>query len=261
MRRTIVIGDLHGMYEETVELLERCGASVDDRIIFLGDMIDRGPDNDKCVDLVMSIEEKQAEQACILGNHEQTHLEHVEHVRVWGELPEMPKTHTATRAQLQKKHYDYFRGLPLYIKLPEHNAVCVHAGVFPDRTIEEQRPHHLLHIQMINPEILSDDHRREKTMWPSKVSDKDGWSFWTHHWKGPERVIFGHSVLDRPLVLPTAVGIDGGAVFGGQLHALILPSWEIVSVQSQRSFGKGSRGREGNAIKKYEIHAGVCTFS
>ena len=43
MSRTIVIGDLHGCYDEALELLDKVGATSSDRIIFTGDLVDRGP--------------------------------------------------------------------------------------------------------------------------------------------------------------------------------------------------------------------------
>lgn len=252
-KRTIVIGDLHGCYDEAIELLRKCNAMPEDRVIFLGDLIDRGPDNDKCVDLAMKHE-------CILGNHEEKHIFYENEMKRKGRLPSMPPTHTAARMQLRPEHHEYFRSLPLMIKLPEYNAVCVHAGVYPGRSVDKQTPKHLLHIQSIDPyDKWGAPTGNEKSMWPSKAPE--GWLFWTNFWKGPERIIFGHSVLDRPLVTEFVMGIDGGAVFGRDLHALVLPSWEIVTVSAKTDFGKGSRGRDNDAIMMYPVQDGVNTFS
>jgi hypothetical protein len=72
----------------------------------------------------------------------------------------------------------------------------------------------------------------ESTCWPSKVPNEPEWGFWTKFWRGPERIVFGHSVLTQPLVSEFATGIDGGCCFGLELWALILPDWEIVKVKS-----------------------------
>lgn len=258
--RIICIGDLHGMYDETIELLEVCKATKADKIVFLGDLIDRGPDNDKCVDLAMQIERDQNAPACILGNHEDKHMYYV-HKERQGINPNVrAPTHVATRMQLQPKHYDYFERLPYYIRFPEHNAVAVHAGCFPHVPIEGQNPHHLLHLQMIKPE------EGKESKWPSKAPE--GWRFWTNHWCGPEKVIFGHSVLSEPLVTDYAVGIDGGAVFGRELWAYSLPDGQIYRVQAKHDYGKGVRGRpseeellRGAKINTYRIHGEVLTFS
>jgi len=51
--RTIVIGDLHGCFDEARDLIEKCAATNDDRIIFAGDLVDRGPKRRECVELAM----------------------------------------------------------------------------------------------------------------------------------------------------------------------------------------------------------------
>ena len=262
--RTIVIGDLHGCHGEAVALLKKLNVTAADRVIFLGDLIDRGPDNAKCVDLVRHREQVQGSIACILGNHEEKHLFYrdIEHRK--GKVEVQVATHVATRMQLTREHYEYFEQMPLYLRLPEHNAVCVHAGVFPGRKIEEQTPRHLLHIQMINP-FKFDQWGRvtidEKSMWPSKCHGAPEWKFWTHFWDGPERIIFGHSVLDRPLMTDKVAGIDGGAVFGHQLHALVLPEWKIVTVKGQQDYGKGRRGASVTGIGSFLVHGDVSTYS
>lgn len=253
MSRTIVIGDLHGCFDETVELLKKCNASSNDRVIFLGDLIDRGPDNDKCVDLVREIEQRQGQHACIFGNHEEKHLEHIKIFEETGKLPGMPRSHEETRKQLKAEHYEYFKTLPLFIRIPEFNVACVHAGAFPGRELEQQSQKHLLHIQMINP------NETERTYWANEK--REGFKFWTHFWTGPERLIFGHSVLDRPLVTPNAIGIDGGAVFGRDLHALILPEFKIETVKGVKDWGKGSRGTSGKSVQLFNVHGDVNTFS
>lgn len=275
MSRTILIGDLHGCYHEAVALLKKCQVTPNDWVIFLGDYVDRGPDNDKCCDLVRQRAQVQGKPSGILGNHEEKHLEHEDFFKKKNRLPEsIPPTHVAARAQLKPEHYDWFRTLPLYVRIPEHNAVAVHAGVFPGRPIEAQKPRTLLHVQMIRPyEISSDGTKRwlykdgqihDKSIWPSKVpNNEEGWKFWTHFWDGPEFIIFGHSVLDKPLITDKVAGIDGGAVFGRDLHALILEgdAKKIVTISGINDYGKGRRGRESNSIRTFLVHGDVNTYS
>lgn len=270
MGRTICIGDLHGEYDAAVKLMEKCQVTADDWVIFLGDFVDRGPDSGKCCDLVRRREQIQGKIAGLLGNHEEKHLDHEAVVARLGRLPhEIPPTHVATRIQLKPEHYDWFRSLPLYIRIPEHNTVAVHAGVFPGRTIEKQTPRHLLHIQMIRPfdfDPWGNMKINEKSMWVSRVPsgpDGEGWRFWHHFWDGPERIIFGHSVLNKPLVREKAVGIDGGACFGLELWAFILDTNEVVSVKSNYNSDpkNADLDRRGNRDRKvYLIDGDVGTY-
>ena len=242
--KIIIVGDLHGCLKEATLLLERCEASVDDKVILLGDLVDRGPDSAGCVDLAMRLENRQGAPASILGNHEEKHLFYQDLERKNGHVNVQAPTHVATRQQLRPEHYDYFRKMPKYIRLPDYNAVCVHAGMYPNRQVEKQSDKHLLHCQAINPyDKWGNPTYNEKSVWPSKVPEGEtGWKFWTEFWKGPERVIFGHSVLNEPMFTDTVVGLDGGCCFGLELWALVLPEWKIVKQKSLHPVV--SRGRQ-----------------
>jgi serine/threonine protein phosphatase 1 len=117
MNRTIVIGDLHGCFDEARALLDRLAVSENDRVIFAGDLVDRGPKPRECVELAMKWH-------AILGNHEEKHLQQRKR-----KDEDLSPDHLATRRALSNEHYEYFAKLPLFIRLPEHGAVVVHAGV------------------------------------------------------------------------------------------------------------------------------------
>ena len=259
--RIIVIGDVHGTFDVLLKLLDECQYDSKDVLVFLGDLVDRGTQVSDVIDFVMRVEQHQGIPACILGNHEDRHISYDDIEQRDGSITVRNLKHVATRRQLQRRHYDYFRSMPLYVRLPQYNCACVHAGVFPGRSIEKQDKCHLLHAQMLNPAIS------EKTKWPSKVANDPEWKFWTHYWDGPERIIFGHTGLDKPLVTDKFVGIDTGAVFGRELSAFILPDNRIVSVKSDVDFGDVSREPfvpgcgERPPIQKYVIHGDISTFS
>jgi diadenosine tetraphosphatase ApaH/serine/threonine PP2A family protein phosphatase len=234
--RTIVIGDLHGCYDEAVELLDRLAVTSSDRVIFAGDFVDRGPRRRECVELAMRHEG-------VLGNHEEKHLR----MRGRPDSALIPD-HLETRRALEPAHYAWFESLPLFLRIPEANAVVVHAGVLPGIPVDRQAPSVLLHGQCIRPP-------EEKSFWPSKAPS--GWTFWTNHWKGPERVVFGHTVLDRPLVSEWAVGIDTGCAHGGALTALVLPEGRIVSVPARKNYF----GAKGGGVALYEVMDGVKCYS
>jgi serine/threonine protein phosphatase 1 len=234
MPRTLIIGDLHGCYEEALDLLDAVAASASDRVIFAGDLVDRGPMPRECVELAMRHE-------CILGNHEEKHL-----AQRRSKDDRLSPDHLRTRRALGDEHYEYFARLPLFIALPEHGAAVVHAGAMPGRALDAQEPYHLLHAQCTRPP-------ERKSYWPSKAPATH--TFWTNHWRGPERLVFGHTVLDKPLVTEHAVGIDTGCVFGRTLTALVLPTWQLVSVPSRQP------ARENGRVARFELHDGVHAYS
>lgn len=236
MNRTIVLGDLHGCHDEAVELLDKLAVTSSDRVIFAGDLVDRGPKRRECVELAMRHE-------AILGNHEENLVQQRKR-----SLDKMKPDHAESRRVLDERHLDWFAKLPLFIRLPEANAVVVHAGVLPGVSIEKQLPHTLLHAQCVAPPDT-------KSFWPSKAPPTH--TFWANHWKGPERVIFGHTVLSKPLVSEWAVGIDTGCVHGGALTAVVLPSWELVSVSARSSYW----GPKGDGVSKYPVMDDVYCYS
>jgi diadenosine tetraphosphatase ApaH/serine/threonine PP2A family protein phosphatase len=230
------VGDLHGCYDEARELLDKLAVTSNDRVIFAGDLVDRGPKRRECVQLARAHE-------AVLGNHEERHL--FDRRRPFERLK---PDHQETRRVLEDEHLDWFRTLPLFIRIPEANAVVVHAGVLPGVAVEEQLPHTLLHAQCVSPPST-------KSYWPSKAPP--GWLFWTNHWQGPERVIFGHTVVDRPLVSKWAVGIDTGCVHGRTLTAVVLPDWELVSVPARRDYF----GPKGDGVARHPVMDGVFCYS
>ncbi|WP_342379570.1 metallophosphoesterase [Myxococcus stipitatus] len=232
--RTIVIGDLHGCHDEALELLAKVGATASDRVIFAGDLVDRGPKRRECVELAMRHE-------AVLGNHEETQLQQRHRA-----AERLTPDHLETRQVLEPEHFEWMARLPRFLRLPEHNAIVVHAGMMPGIPVEAQDPYHLLHAQCIQPPA-------KKSYWPSKAPAD--WKFWTHYWQGPERVIFGHTVFDKPLVTEYAVGIDTGCVYGRSLTAVVLPTWELVSVPARKTY------RGGKDVAKFPVHGDVCVYS
>lgn len=215
-----------------MDLLEAVGPSKGDRVIFVGDLVDRGPAPRECVELAMKHE-------CVLGNHEEKHLG-TRHKPASSLSPD----HARTRALLGKEHLDWFATLPTRIALVEHGAVVVHAGVMPGVPMAGQDPYHLLHAQCVAPP-------ERKSYWPSRAPATH--RFWASLWTGPERVIFGHTVLDRAFVGEHAAGIDTGCVHGGPLTAVVLPEWRLVSVPS--------RQRVSRSLPRFPILPGVQAFS
>lgn len=90
-KRQIAIGDIHGCYDVTVELVEKvvCFDPGSDQLIFIGDYIDRGPDSKKVVSYVSALKNKYPQQIVLLaGNHEYLALEAFKlrttnHVQLW----------------------------------------------------------------------------------------------------------------------------------------------------------------------------------
>lgn len=164
--KTFVVGDVHGRCAQLrllLEMLPRDEGS--DTLVFLGDLIDRGPDAPGCVDLVMKLQRENPERVlCLRGNHEQMLLEFIEgSANLWitpvtgGERTfeqYVGKALSVTKEQdlddmrreiensVPPEHLDFFHELPYYYE--DDYAIYVHAGLDRTRHPRDTPPQSLL---------------------------------------------------------------------------------------------------------------------
>ena len=137
--RRIVIGDVHGHYDGLMTLLEALAPGWDDRVYFLGDLIDRGPKSAQVLEFV-----KESSYQTLLGNHEQLMLDALPNgpvdVRSWQAW--LYSGGDATIASYRDtgmmpyKHLEWMRSLPTHLDLGD--IWLVHAGVDPKLPIHQQ---------------------------------------------------------------------------------------------------------------------------
>jgi len=258
--RTIIIGDVHGCHEELRELLDKLNYRDDDHIIFLGDLIHRGPDSGRVLEIVEKL--RRTHRVDIIeGNHEEKHrrwrmavadgrvdcMRHVDHYSAAEE--QMKAARVDGRSMEGYLDNDGWRPtpLPLYIRLIKHNAIVVHAGIMPSHDLPEKSP---------DLSALSNKQRKEflkvlrvRHISPAgkmvRLGDRTPHDkYWAHLYDGRYgRAFFGHEPV-RLAANPRrhdyrhAIGLDWGCVFGGSLAATVLTglAYEIVSVGAQRRY-------------------------
>lgn len=242
--RTIVVGDVHGCIDEFALLLERCAYRREaDRLVLLGDLLDRGPDPIGCMRFA-----REVGAECILGNHEEAHLRYRKHaLRREAEPgyvhPMRPFGHQRQREheQLGAPDWEFLTGLPTLLDLGL-GFVAVHAGLLPGKTLEEQPDRARLRLRYV------DESGKQLALDERDTGAVPGGTFWADRWDGPWSVVHGHAV--RGLGSPTCArrpagteiwSLDTGCVFGGRLTALVLdPSRpmarEVVQVAAKREY-------------------------
>jgi serine/threonine protein phosphatase 1 len=230
--KTFVIGDIHGRREQLdalVEMLPRDES--EDALIFLGDLVDRGPDAPGVVERVVSLVEENPERVrCIRGNHEQMLLDFLdEGTGLWltdatggartffqytktplkiESIEDFENARTRMRDSIPPGHVEFFRGLPLFYE--DIYAIYVHAGLEMDKPPEETEERFLLWAR---------DPR-----------------FFKHYTGKP--CIFGHTpTIFLPLLgrigrhgiymSHSAVGIDTGYNYNSPLSCLSLPDFGL----------------------------------
>lgn len=213
--RVFIIGDIHGCLGMVKRLMDKIDWRPDkDRLIFLGDYIDRGEDSAGVIDFIMEISKASLYVECILGNHESAFLDYLSGADSWTFLANGGEStlnsYVACRGrsayggvQIPIEHIAFLKSLHRWIELDDYYVV--HAGMQPGIKIDSQSLEDLVWIR--EPFILSD-------------------------YDFGKRVIFGHTPFPEPLVMPNKIGLDTGAVFGNRLTCLELPSLIFHQVEA-----------------------------
>src|SRR3954466_446577 len=108
--RLIAIGDIHGCHLEFAELLARLALTSEDRLILLGDLVNRGPDSNKVIDLA-----REHRALSLLGNHERRLLR----FHLGGEKKALKAEDHETVSRLRPSDWEYLAAMPLTFEEPE----------------------------------------------------------------------------------------------------------------------------------------------
>lgn len=246
-----IIGDVHGCYDELVSLLGRLGYGVEQspggpegdclvtppvgadgtarRLVFLGDLVDRGPKSPAVLRLVMRlVAENKA--LCVPGNHDVKLLRKLDGKKVM-------LTHglAETMAQLAEEPPEFvgavrgfIDGLVSHFVLDEGRLVVAHAG------LKES-------MQGRGSGAV-----REFCLYGETTGETDEFGLpvrhnWAAEYRGRATVVYGHTPAPEADWLNGTICIDTGCVFGGKLSALRYPEREVVSVPAARVYAEPAR--------------------
>lgn len=212
--RTFVIGDIHGCATELARLYETLPIKDEDKLVFVGDYIDRGPNSRQVVDWILG---RDRPFVALKGNHEAEMLDCLtadypenlfEWLLLWGgdktlmsygvspykSGEEEDEIVLRFSKAIPQQHKDFYNKLQLVYE--DENCICVHAG--------------------LNPNLPAD--RDEKTLlWIRDEFINSDVSF-------GKRVVFGHTPQEngKPHVDKHKIGIDTGCYASGILTAVLL---------------------------------------
>jgi len=233
-----VIGDVHGCLAELEQLLAALGYAIerdpegrpigarhpDRRAIFLGDLVDRGPDTPGVLRLVMGMVTAGTALA-VLGNHEAKLLralrgKNVQRTHGLAEsMDQLAAEPEAFRAQVER----FIDGLISHYVLDGGRLVVAHAGL-----IERYQGR-------------ASGRVREFCLYGQSTGETDEYGFpvrypWAQEYRGRALVLYGHTPVPETEWLNNTLCLDTGCVFGGHLTALHYPERALVSVPAAREY-------------------------
>ncbi len=221
MPRTIAIGDVHGCASEFEELLTALELEPEDRVIQVGDLVNRGPDSHRVIELA-----REYKVEAILGNHELRLLKARQKNK-----PSLLKDYDhSTLQQLTADDWAYLEAMPKFLYDATINTVIVHGGFLPNEPWQTQALDLITSIQVI-----------DKKGKAAKRSDAPNAAPWADSWHGNPFVIYGHTPRPNVLERPGSIGIDTGCVYGGHLTAYIIEEKSLVEVRAHKTYAHSKR--------------------
>lgn len=237
-----IIGDVHGCLRELVALLDRLGYVVRQteagfdvthpvgrKLVFAGDLGDRGPDTPGVFRLVMSLVERGAGY-CVVGNHDDKLLRWLKTgtVKLTHGLALSVEQFESHPPELRDRVREFIAKLPSHLILDGGRLVVAHAGLTAD-----------LHGRVSNKV-------RSFALYGDTTGESDEYGLpvrlnWAANYRGRARVVYGHTPTLVPEWVNRCICIDTGCVFGGSLTALRWPELEMVSVPAEKMYAEPER--------------------
>lgn len=233
-----IIGDVHGCYDELVLLLKKLGYQVDGetvtppdgrRVVFLGDLVDRGPNVPQVLKLVMGMV-AAGTALCIPGNHDVKLKKALDGKNVQRKhgLAESMQQLEAESAEFRQEVAQFIDGLVSHYVLDDGKLVVAHAGMREDLAGR------------------ASGRVREFALYGETTGETDEFGLpvrhnWAAEYRGSATVVYGHTPVPDAEWLNRTINIDTGCVFGGALTALRYPENELVSVEALQIYAESAR--------------------
>jgi protein phosphatase len=246
-----IIGDVHGCFDELCALLTqlgyevavqadtagelgyvvrpcpqpaRAGSSQGRKAVFVGDLVDRGPNVPAVLRLVMGMVEAGTAY-CVIGNHDNKCARYLNgnKVRMTHGLAETAAQLDREPPAFREKVRRFLDGLLSHYVFDGGRLVVAHAGLPED--LQGRASGRVRDFAMYGATTgKTDEHGL-----PERLN-------WAAEYRGSAAVVYGHTPVAAPEWVNRTVNIDTGCVFGGRLTALRYPEREFVSVPALREY-------------------------
>jgi bis(5'-nucleosyl)-tetraphosphatase (symmetrical) len=247
----LIIGDVHGCYDEMMQLYQSAGAPA--IVILVGDLVNKGPHSAKVVRHVRTTPGWFA----VRGNHDDGTLRAAmgdpadqraakskkKYDWLFGKTEEDDTGSFGSSCVLSKDDLLWLHDLPYTIRIPatdpeESDILIVHAGLVPGIPLEDQSNATMMTLRTVVSVLVSEEDGQQQSSsyhYGASSGGSDGVP-WASVWTGPDFVIFGHDARRGLQRERHALGLDTGACYGKQLTGIVLPSKTMYQVDSLRTY-------------------------
>lgn len=240
-----IVGDIHGCFDELLELMTTLGYQVvrqdaqsmdrqdaafsvvppeGRKLVFVGDLVDRGPSTPDVLRLAMTM--VNAGQAfCVPGNHDIKLVKALKgrDVQITHGLAESMQQLEKESPEFRAQALNFLDDLVSHYVFDDGKLVVAHAGMKESM------------------QGRGSGKVRDFALYGETTGETDEFGLpvrynWSSDYRGKALVVYGHTPVPEPLWLNGTVNIDTGCVFGGRLSALRYPEREIVSVSAKATY-------------------------
>ena len=233
-----IIGDIHGCFDELVELLQKLGYEIltqsdgdtvvvppqGRKAVFVGDYVDRGPKVFEVLRLIRAMH-KTGAALCVPGNHDLKLVRALRgrNVKPTHGLAESLAQLAGVSTEFKTDIAEFLDGLVSHYVLDAGKLVVAHAGMKAELQGRASRQ------------------VREFAMYGETTGETDEFGLpirldWAAAYRGAATVVYGHTPVTEPQWVNRTINIDTGCVFGGKLTALRYPEKELVSVDARQTY-------------------------
>src|SRR3954470_3723874 len=237
-----IIGDVHGCFDELCELLKALGYSLEidhgeyrvappqgRKLIFVGDLVDRGPKIVEVLRLAMGVA-ASGEGFCVPGNHDMKLLQKLrgKDVKMAHGLADSVAQLETQLPEFKAKVAEFLDSLISHYVLDDGKLVVAHAGMKEE-------------MQGRGSGAV-----RSFALFGETTGETDEFGLpvrynWAAEYRGKAHVVYGHTPVPEPEWLNRTINIDTGCVFGGRLTALRWPEKELVAIPAARTYSEPAR--------------------
>ncbi|NNN21860.1 MAG: polynucleotide kinase-phosphatase [Acidimicrobiales bacterium] len=228
-----IIGDIHGCNDELTEILLELGYLFLDgafrhpdgrQAIFLGDLVDRGPDTPAVLRTVMSMV-KAGTGLAVPGNHDIKLIKALQgrKVKISHGLAESLKQLESESSEFHQEIIRFIDGLVSHLVLDDGHLVVAHAGL--NEKLQGRASGRVRNFALFGETTGETD----EFGLPVRYN-------WASDYRGKAIVTYGHTPILEAEWVNNTICLDTGCVFGGHLTAMRYPEKELVSVKAKRTY-------------------------